>query len=308
MTSKLISLLILTSIFSFGFSFVAYSQDQVQFGYVNVAEAVLLHPLMKDFDAGPRRFKLSATKDDAIKAHNENMANLKNELTSAQTEMKKLEEERIKIEKEYTTSLQNLSGKKINSGKSGGISIEKYNEEKNSIDLEFSRKLRTIKTEVQKVQSRINRINKESEYSGHASHAETGKIFGVILDDVYEGVDAVAKFYKIPFVFNSSFEFSRNTNLAATVNPMPEFFSSLDYRLSEDPEGKLTVAAGIKAWLEQKNNSLVNCSDRRLTGFVLKGGVNMTPAVVDYIYQKHEISKSHRDFMQDYFKKIETVE
>jgi hypothetical protein len=36
--------------------------------------------------------------------------------------------------------------------------------------------------------------------------------------------------------------------------------------------------------------------------FVLKGGVNMTPAVVDYIYQKHKISKTHRDFMQEFFK------
>ncbi len=182
--------------------------------------------------------------------------------------------------------------------------MEKYNEERKSIDLEFTRKLRALRTEIKKVQNSIAKLNQDSAYVEHASHEETRKVFTLILDELYEAIDAVAKFYKIPFVFNSSFAFERNTDQATITNPMPEFFKELDYRLSEDPEGKLTVSAGIKAWLDLKNNNLVNCSDPRLTNFVLKGGVNMTPAVVDYIYQKHEISKSHRDFIQEYFRTV----
>jgi hypothetical protein len=168
--------------------------------------------------------------------------------------------------------------------------------------MEFSKKLRKVRKEVQRLQAEIAKLNKDSQYISHASHEETREIFALILDDVYEAVDAVAKFYKIPFVFNSSFEFTRNTNNVKVANPMTEFFNDLDYRLSEDPEGKLTVGAALKSWLDLKNNNLVNCSDPRLMKFVLKGGVNMTPAVVDYIYQKHKISKTHRDFMQEFFK------
>ncbi|KAF1079324.1 MAG: hypothetical protein GQF41_4328 [Candidatus Rifleibacterium amylolyticum] len=280
------------------------AQDQVQFGYVNLAEAVLLHPFMKEFDATPRRFRITALKGDADKARLENTAKIKAEMEKAQAELKKLEEERVKEENEYTKQLQKLINQKKTSPKAGEISMEKYNEERNSIDLEFTRKLRALRTEIKKVQNSIEKLNQNSAYVEHASHEETRKVFSLILDELYEGIDAVAKFYKIPFVFNSSFAFERNVNQATITNPMPEFFKDLDYRLSEDPEGKLTVGAGIKAWLDLKNNNLVNCSDPRLTSFVLKGGVNMTPAVVDYIYQKHGISKSHRDFIQEYFRTV----
>ena len=280
------------------------AQDQVQFGYVNLAEAVLLHPLMKDFDAKPRRFRITAIKGDVEKVRTQNLAKIKSEVEQAQKELKTLEENRRKEESEYTKQLQNLIKQKNTSPKSGEISMEKYNEERKSVDLEFTRKLRALRIEMQKVQNSIAKLNQESEYAEHASHEETQKVFALILDELYEAVDAVSKFYKIPFVFNSSFEFSRNSNEVTITNPMPEFFKDLDYRLSEDPEGKITVAAGIKGWLDLKNNNLVNCIDPRLTNFVIKGGVNMTPAVVDYIYQKHEISKSHRDFIQDYFRKV----
>ena len=280
------------------------AEEQVQFGYVNLAEAVLLHPFMKDFDAAPRRFRITAIKGDHEKTRAQNLAKIKEEMEQAQSELKKLEEDRRKEESAYTVQLQKLVQQKNADPKSGEISLEKYNVERKSIDLEFTRKLHALRIEIQKVQNRIAKLNQESGYAEHASHEETGQVFSLILDDLYEAVDAVAKFYKIPFVFNSSFEFSRNTNQVSITNPMPEFFKDLDYRLSEDPEGNLTVAAGIKSWLDLKNNNLVNCADPRLTNFVIKGGVNMTPAVVDYIYQKHEISKSHRDFIQDYFRKV----
>ena len=155
------------------------------------------------------------------------------------------------------------------------------------------------------MQTRAVQLNKEAEYAGHASLEETSQVFSLILDDIYEGIEGVAKFYKIPFVFNSSFEFARTTSKMITTNPMPDFFGKLNEKINQE-EGKLTLAAGLNAWLNNRNDNLVNCDDRRLSSFVLKGGLNMTPAVVDYIYQKHDVSKDHRDFIQDYFKKTVT--
>ncbi|MGM0600305.1 MAG: hypothetical protein ACQETH_10885 [Candidatus Rifleibacteriota bacterium] len=277
-----------------------------QFGYVDVADAVLLHPFMQHFDSDSKRFKLSALKNKKInvdKKKSDNLEKVKKEIEEKQKILKKLQEQRATIENTYTKELQKLNNKKSNSSLTGGLSLKEYNDKRESINMEFSKKLRKVRKEVQKVQADIAKLNKDSRYSSHASHEETREVFALILDDVYEAVDAVAKFYKIPFVFNSSFEFSRSTNNVKIANPMPEFFDDLDYRLSEDPEGKLTVGASLKSWLNLKNNNLVNCTDPRLMKFVLKGGVNMTPAVVDYIYQKHKISKTHRDFMQEFFQK-----
>ncbi len=284
----------------------AQAEDTANFGYVNVAEAILLHPTMKSFDAGAKRFRLDVVKGDKDKIRKENLEKLTKELAQANKELKKIEQQKIKEENAYTKSIQALSREKINSSATGEMSLEKYNEKRESIDLRFSKILRKIGTKEKSLQTRIAKLNQESEYVSHASLDETRKIFGLILDDVYEGTDVVAKFYKIPFVFNSSFEFARTTNNMAIDNPMPEFFNNLDYRLSEDPEGEITVAAGLKSWLDLKNNNLVSCDDPRLMRFVLKGGVNMTPAVIDFIYQKHKISKSHRDFMQDFYKKVMT--
>jgi len=287
-------------------SFASEQPGQVQFGYVNVADAVLLHPFMKEFDATPRRFKLSALKDDQGKLKARNLEKIKTELQEVLKEQNTLEKARIKTEKEYTESIQKLSSRKFSSGTTGELELQKYNEERAQIDIKYTKLLEENRNAMKKNQAKTAELNQESAYVSHASHEETNKVFGLILDDVYEATDAVAKFYKIPFVFNSSFEFSRTNNNLTISNPMPEFFAGLDKKLSNEDEGELTMAAGIINWLELKNNNLMNCSDARLARFVLKGGVNMTPAVVDYIYQKHEVSKSHRDFMQDFFKKVST--
>ncbi len=298
---KLIRLMLLVSAVLLVISNQATAQEAPQFGYVNVADAVMLHPLMKEFDASARRFKLSALKGDQENKSIERRQQAESEVKTIQAEMEKLSEEKKKIENTYIENLKKLQGTKIAGGTSGK-SQDQYNKEKARIDSAFFGDSRNLNQEIQKLQARLNELNISAEYAGHASFEETSQVFSLILDDVYEGVEAVSKFYKIGFVFNSSFEFARINSKMLSVNPMPEFFGKLSEKLNEE-EGKLTLGAALNAWLSNRNDNLVNCDDRRLTSFVLKGGLNMTPAVVDYIYQKHEVSKDHRDFIQEYFKK-----
>lgn len=298
---KLIRLILLVAAVLLVISGQAKAQEAPQFGYVNVADAVMLHPLMKEFDASARRFKLSALKGDQEGKSQERRQKAESEVKTIQAEMDKLSEEKKKIENTYLENLKKLQGTKISDGTSGK-SQDQYNKEKARIDSAFFGDSRNLNQEIQKLQARLNELNLSAEYAGHASFEETSQIFSLILDDVYEGVEAVSKFYKIGFVFNSSFEFARISSKMLSVNPMPEFFGKLSEKLSEE-EGRLTLGAALNAWLSNRNDNLVNCDDRRLTSFVLKGGLNMTPAVVDYIYQKHEVSKDHRDFIQEYFKK-----
>ncbi|HNX76985.1 MAG TPA: hypothetical protein PLM07_05895 [Candidatus Rifleibacterium sp.] len=280
-----------------------HAQEGTQFGYVNVADAVMLHPLMKDFDPMPKRFKLSALKNVPETRSQTNRDKIASEVEKVQSSIKKLTADKIKIEDTYLEDLKKLRLEKNPEGETSGKLQEQYNTEKDKIDSAFFRDVGNLNQEIQKMQAQIVQLNRETEYAAHASQEETAQVFSLILDDVYEGVEAVSKFYKIGFVFNSSFEFARISSHFTTPNPMPDFFGKLDQHLQEVEEGKLTMGASLNAWLNNRNDNLVNCDDRRLSSFVLKGGLNMTPAVVDYIYQKHEISKSHRDFIQDYFKK-----
>ncbi len=298
---KLIRLILLVSAVLFVISGPATAQEAPQFGYVNVADVVMLHPLMKEFDASARRFKLSALKGDQEGKGRERRQKAESEVKTIQAEIEKLGEEKKKIENTYLENLKKLQGTKL-SGATSGKSQDQYNKEKARIDSAFFGDSRKLNQEIQKLQARLNELNISAEYAGHASFEETSQVFSLILDDVYEGVEAVSKFYKIGFVFNSSFEFARISSKMLSVNPMPEFFGNISEKLNEE-EGKLTLGAALNAWLSNRNDNLVNCDDRRLTSFVLKGGLNMTPAVVDYIYQKHEVSKDHRDFIQEYFKK-----
>lgn len=293
--------LLLTAVVAFCWPLNA--QETAQFGYVNVADAVMLHPLMKDFDPVSKRFKLSAMKNVPENRAKENQEKIAAELKTVQSEITRLGEEKEKLENTYLEDLKKLRLTKNPEGKTSGNLQEQYNREKNELDSGFFRNVGNLNQEIQKMQARVVQLNREAEYAANASAEETHQVFSLILDDVYEAIEAVSKFYKISFVFNSSFEFARISSHISTPNPMPDFFANLDKHLQEQEEGKLTMGASLNAWLMNRNDNLINCGDRRLSSFVLKGGLNMTPAVVDYIYQKHEISKSHRDFIQEYFKK-----
>ncbi len=277
-------------------------QENLQFGYVNVADAVMLHPLMKDFDPVSRRFKLSALKTDQTARTAQNAKKAAEELKSVQSQIKKINNQKIKLENTHIENLKKLARTKNSGSETSGNFLKEYNEEKAKVDSAFFSESGKLNEELQKLQAKVVQLNKEAEYAGHASLEETSQVFSLILDDIYEGIEGVAKFYKIPFVFNSSFEFARTMSKMITPNPMPDFFGSLNEKLNQE-EGKLTLGASLNAWLNNRNDNLVNCDDRRLSSFVLKGGLNMTPAVIDYIYQKHDVSKDHRDFIQDYFKK-----
>jgi hypothetical protein len=156
------------------------------------------------------------------------------------------------------------------------------------------------------MEANLKKLNLESTYTDLADHRETAKVFELILDDVYKAIDQIAAHYSIPFVFNSSFAFDKSFNGGMTAdNPMEKFFDHFDeIEKNDSEEGKENLATDLKFWLENKNRNLVNCGDARLSRFVLKGGINMTPAVIDYVYQKYNISQKQRDFIQKFHKDI----
>lgn len=280
------------------------AKNAPQFGYVNIAEAMMLHPLMKNFNTDSRRFTLDAVKDDDNLARTNNMKKIETEKKEINKNIAKLEKERGTHESKYLDELKKLARRRKSQSEASGFSLKEYNEERGSIDKEFHLKVYELNRKLRSMQDRLTHLERETEYASHASHEDSQRIFSLILDDVYEAVDKVATFYKIPFIFNSSFEFAKSGHNISIANPMGTFFDNIDQRISLEDEGELTFAAEVKAWLDSRNTNLNSINDNRLTGFVLKGGVNMTPAVIDYIFQKHKVGETQREFIQDFYKKI----
>ena len=280
---------------------------KVQFGYVNVAEVILLHPTMKNFDSKLSRFSLNAIDEKDIKKKEaENRNNLAKEINQIKANLSALKKERDAEEKKYLKDAKKLSNSTKLGTKGSQISTELYNEKRSKLDREFYAKLSEIKTGIKMMENQLQKLNKESAYTSFATHKETAKVFEIILDDSYKAIDAIATHYDIPFVFNSSFAFDRSfSSKVMSTNPMKDFFAADMTKVEEDEkEAEQNRAAALKNWLENKNRNLMNCADPRLARFVLKGGINMTPAVIDYIYQKYNVKKEQRDFIQKFYKKL----
>jgi hypothetical protein len=303
-------IILLISIFTFcsiSITFAEKPAAKVQFGYVNVAEIILLHPTMKNFDSKLSRFSLNAIDEKNIKQKEaENRKNLDKELAQVKADISKLKKERDLEEKKYLKATKKLVADTKLGTKGSQISTELYNEKRSKLDREFYAKLSEIKSGLNQMENKQEKLSKERNYTSFATHKETAKVFEIILDDSYKAIDAIANHYEIPFVFNSSFAFDRSFSSKVTSNnPMKNFFQEDLTKVEEDPEeAERNRAEALKTWLENKNRNLMNCADPRLARFVLKGGINMTPAVIDYIYQKYDVKKEQRDFIQKFYQKL----
>lgn len=279
-------------------------QPQNQFGYVNVADAMLLHPTMQYFDPIAKRFKIDALKGvDPEKRSEENKVSFREKLDKLEADLKKLEESRVALEQKYMTDSKSLIISEEKLKDMSETEKNQYNEKKKSIDSKYFDDADELRKKIYAAKQKIEAFKNESIYTGLASQGETSQLFSLMLDDIYDAMGAVAKHYNVSFVFNSSAEIAYIESTMTAMNPMKEFFENFDQTV-QDRDGKKITGAALTAWLGDKNSTFVNCNDRRLTSFVMMGGLNMTPAVIDYIYQKHKIGKDQRDFILEYFEKI----
>lgn len=274
------------------------------FGYVNIADALMLHPYMKDFHVRSNRFDISALGKESVESQKRQEQELQAEIKVLEDELVQLRAERQMQQDEYVRELQQLVRTRKKAAQSSDFSAEQYNDRRRSVDRDFQRKLRDIDQKTGSINEQIAELENEIRYSGKSSPEETNRVFSLMIDDIHEATEVVADYYDISFVFNSSFEFARSPVAVAIANPLGSFFGELDQRLSLDEEGDITMVAELKGWLNSRNSYLSTVSDRRLYGFILRGGLDMTPAVIDYVYRKHDIGETQREFIQDFYNRI----
>lgn len=280
-----------------------------QFGYVNIAEVMQLHPTMRYFDPSSKRFELAAfikSKDDIEERIEENKVKAREEYNKLEKKLEELENKRKEIEEIYLERVEHL-GTAEDIKKMSEKDRKKYEKKKAELDSHFYNEADEIRKKIYYAKQDIKKQENNSNFTGYLTVGETSKVFSLMLDDVYEAINAVSKKKNISFVFNSSANIEFDENPLSVTNRMGEFFDNFKETLN-DPDGKVIAGGALTQWLSVKNSTFTNCLDRRINSFVLVGGADLTGDVIDYIYVKYKIGLEQREFIKEYFKKIVNVD
>lgn len=287
------------------------AENKPTFGFTNVSKAMMLHPLMAKFKIKEGRFSPDALGSEKRKS-DEKLQNFEQKRSEILEKKKKLNEQLDKADKDLSQALSALNTKFNLSKKSSSpkMSSDKYNQEKGTVENKFWVQRRELQVKLSDLDNELGRLNRENELLHLTSQEETARIFKLILDDIYQGIEMVSKHYKVDFVFNSSFSVERTpVNPSFTpVNPMGDFFAAKFNRDAAETlhkhgeDGSAPLIMTLSYWTACQRWAFRNTVDPRLDQMILKGGLDMTPAVIDFVYQKHNIPASHRDVIQEFLK------
>lgn len=315
MTGKKSFLILLIAFIALGFSSRSSfcAEKRHVFGFTNVSKAMMLHPLMGKFKVKEGRFVPEVlqkrTGADVEKARKQ----LEDKRKLLTTKRKKLEQKLAKADKKFSKSLSDLNvqfnaKRKLSSPDKGS---DQYNIEKSRLESSYWVQRKELQQQVSSLKDELAKISEENNLMHLTSPDETMQVFRIMLDDIYEAIDVVSKHYKVDIVLNSSFTVERtavNPSFTPT-NPMGEFFnkefkrdaSEVLYKHGKNGEAPLFMT--LDYWCACQRWTFRQVVDSRLDKMILKGGLDMTPAVIDFVYQKHKVPAGHRDIVQEFLKK-----
>jgi hypothetical protein len=279
----------------------------VTFGFTNISKALMLHPTMAHYKVQEGRFAPAASSEKRPEP-GKKVKEFEAERAKLLAEKTKEDEKIEKLDRAFSNALAKLNTKYEKRSSEKGT--DQYNKEKNQLENKYWIEREELVLKRATVEDSLEKMNEENAMLHLTSHAETGKIFSSMIDDIYEAVNQVADHYKVDFVFNSSFTVERTpVNPAFTpVNPMNEFLAlkpdvdAKEFLTDHGPDGRPPYAMTIDYWLACQRWVFRTNADPRLDKMFLKGGLDMTPAVVDLVYQKYKISNAHRDVIQEFLR------
>ena len=150
---------VVTAFLLVGFVDTLYAQQsQNQFGYVNIANAMLLHPTMQYFDSQSKRFKIEALK--GIKSEErieENKLNFRKELNRLEDELRTLEAKRKEISEIHDERSQHLRLSDDALKKMGGKEIKAYEDRRAKLDKEYYDEADKIRIKIIHAKERIEK-------------------------------------------------------------------------------------------------------------------------------------------------------
>mgnify|MGYP001574684866 CR=1 FL=1 len=294
----------------------AHAEGSPTFGYVSVSQAMVLHPLMAKMDPKEGRFDLSAMGGKFPVNHDESRKKLAEKRVALTKKKASCEKILGDLEAAFQKGMGELSPlqHRINSlpPSARPPGLDEYNKKKTLIEKGFWLKRDETKLDLDKVATEMADTLKENQLLHLTSVEETDQIFHIILDDVYQAIDAVSTQSKVAFVFNSSFSIERTAANPSfvPVNPLGEFLGKPQEGNPEDllfkhgKDGRAPLFANLSYWTASQRWTLRNCTDARTDKLFIKGGISMTPAVVDQLYERYKVSAIQRQVVRRYLEEL----
>lgn len=282
------------------------------FGYVDVAGALAFHPLMAKLAVREGRFELSALGPQG--AQDRKSLQLEMEVRRQRLSRRQMEAQKAidALDQSFQNDLKEIADlqARLNALPPAARTplLNEYNRKKGIIDRKYWKQRTDLQADLKLANHDLEQLGQENATLHLTTMEETQKAFKLMLDDIYEAIDAVTAHYKVSFVFNSSFSLDRTPGNPAFTpeNPMAGFFGQTLEGKAEDvlykhgKDGQPPLFMTFRYWTGTQRVAFRNCYDPRLDKMFIKGGVNMTPAVVDFVYQKYKIDKAHGEVVQKF--------
>lgn len=267
-------------------------------GFVDIAKVMMLHPLMREFDAQNHRFLLKGPM--AGKKGNPAIKNIEGRIKTLKEEKTALDKAIAATEDRFLEKLRELA--REGGTPPTGKARDEYNKKRRFVESDFRSQVREIRATFKAKEEQIVAAEQELSTAHLASHDETARIFKLMLDEIDQVVAQVAEGRNIHIVLNNSFSPDRVPRGAGDKisNPMPAFYDKLEAQLAGE-EGETTLLSTLHQWSKESNWNLIHCLDGRVDNLVVRGGVDLTPAVVDGVLTRQKISEKHRQLIGKLF-------
>lgn len=287
----------------------ASAAEQVpQVGHCNISMAVMLHPLMAKIDTATGRFRSNALPNGAALVGQAAV-----ELDESRRELLKetssLRQELAKVNQEFVSKLHELSRERDKPAKaaqnqsSPAPSTDEYSNRRRSLEHEHRQNIVTIREKLAFKEAELEKLNSEARLTDLLPVTDTERVFKLILDDVYEAANIVIEREKLSFTFNSAttYSFGMPTGKFAMANPIAELLGSQQPAKSGSDQEHAAMNR-LYRWASGEKSQLYFCNDARLTSFVMKGGKDITAAVVEQVYKKHQVPAAAGNLVQKLFR------
>lgn len=303
-----IRLMMVLLVLAAGFVSPVAAEQAPQVGHCNIAMAVMLHPLMAQIDTATGRFRSSALPNGATLV-GQAAGELEEKRKELLKEASSLRQELANVNQEFISKLHELNRERDKAPKAGqnqsspAPSTDEYSNRRRSLEQEHRQNIITIRERLATREGKLEKLNAEARLTDLLPVTDTERVFKLILDDVYEAANIVIEREKLAFTFNSAttYRYAMPSGQAATENPIAELLSSRPpAKTGSDQE--YAAMSRLYRWSTGEKSQLYHCGDERMTQFVVKGGKDITAAVVSEIYKKHQVPSGACDLVQKLFR------
>ena len=282
-------------------------------GYVDVLTVLLFHPSMADYSVSDNRFELTVPKDVPDSERGEYMKKLVDEhqlmVEDVERKLAETEEKYQKTDVRITLARQELNDRhqKLreqyqhrleDAPESGKEKVRnEWREEVKKLEEDFFTTNKSLKIEREKLKRRIQEFNDELQKASFSTRKYTMEKFQEMFDDINEAIDEVAGRNEVDLVFNQSVTtvyYPEEKESVVYDNAYRMFLDGVRQGGKKREETlKHYGPVQLDFWYGEKSrvfrNLIIMGLDQVFYRIILKGGMDLTGEVLQYVLDKHRV-------------------